>query len=84
MCISLCITSVEKQNNIIINQMFAYILLFLQGTPFHSSPTSDTFRLQSDMALVFRSHFYLPYTSFMHGKFRMKKDNLSQHAHCRR
>lgn len=36
MCISLCITSVDKQNNIFINQIFEFILLFLQGTiPFH-------------------------------------------------
>ncbi len=44
MCISLCITSVDKQNNIIINQMFAFILLFLQGTPFCCSLTFETVR----------------------------------------
>ncbi len=44
MCISLCITSVDKQNNIIRNQIFAFILLFLQGTPFCCSLTFETVR----------------------------------------
>lgn len=43
MCISLCITSVDKQNNIIRNQMFAFILLFLQGRHFLVRPPLKPF-----------------------------------------